>query len=70
MGKLHKLRQAIEREPKRWMLIGPEWVNRKPYALGATLYHQEWRTVKYGPRSASYRHFVISVLIGLGFDVR
>jgi hypothetical protein len=65
MGKLHKLRRAIEREPEKWMSgnYARPASNGYPYEGH---WHPHWNTLN----NERHRLFVRSVLRKLGYMVK
>ena len=80
MGKLHKLRRAIAREPDRFMYesLPFRFENYRPVptqthflCYGAGFREGRWQPVIcHGDHSWPYRRFVRSVLRSLGYDIR
>jgi hypothetical protein len=72
MGKLHTLRRAIERNPKKWhsnggYVYGARYLEKPPWWNW-----REWEGPGWYPQSEyaypkSYRAFVRSVLVNMGY---
>ncbi len=64
MGKLYKLRKAIEKDPERWVRsFGAEYIARRPYWIKqGTPWYPRWEPKKWYDGILSYRDFVQSVL--------
>ncbi len=64
MGKLYKLRKAIEKDPEKWVRsFGAEYATRRPYWVKrSTSWNPRWVPKSWYDGIFSYRDFVRSVL--------
>lgn len=63
MGKLHKLRRTIERDPKKWLHRLSTYKN--PYPFSAVYTNNQW-VPNHDALRGPYRNFVRKVLEDLG----